>query len=339
MTDVLRHMVRRDVVVIGGSAGAHAALRKLLARLPRDLPAAVLVVTHLGPESPSTLAQTLNKDCVLPITTATDGERALPGHVYVAVPDRHLIVVAEGVLRLTAGPRENRVRPAVDTLFRSAARWYGPRVTGVVLSGTLDDGAAGLSAITQHGGVALVQDPKDARFPGMPTAALTAVPTAVTAPAAELARLVGDMAGQPVDDIGAPQDGLIWETDMIAGSCTHGAVPGRPIGLGCPECGGGMYEIRTGQAVHYACHVGHSYSPQTFIAASDDGIEAALWTAISAMQEKATMLLTLAASAESTGRQQAGRSYRDEADRVRHDAEMIHKRLLTRRPSAGQRPQ
>lgn len=321
-------MQRRDLIAIGGSAGAHTALRKLLARLPADLPAAVLVVTHLAPEARSALAQILTKDGALPVAAATDGEQAKPGHVYVAVPDRHLLIGADDRLRLTAGPRENRVRPAVDSLFRAAARWCGPRVIGAVLSGSLDDGAAGLAAIAQRGGTALVQDPGEALFPGMPTAALAAVPSAVAAPAADLARLIGELAGQPVDDSAAPDDALIWETDMIANGHAGGDTPGKPIGLGCPECGGGMYEIRTGRAAHYACHVGHSWSPQSFVAAKDNGIEEALWTAVSAMQEKVTILLSLAANAENAGERETGRDYRDRADRVRRDAERIRRHIL-----------
>ncbi|GAA4605648.1 two-component system chemotaxis response regulator CheB [Actinoplanes octamycinicus] len=331
-------MERRDVIVMGGSAGAHAALRTLLARLPTDLPAKVLVVTHLAPGARSTLAQMLSKDCALPVSAAVDGEPARNGHVYVAVPDRHLIIDDDSILRLTAGPRENRARPAADALFRAAARWCGPRVAGVVLSGSLDDGAAGLAAIAQHGGAALVQDPDEARFPGMPAAALSAVPSAVTAPAAGLARLIAEMAGRPVGDAGQPDPALVWETDMIAEGHTEGAVPSKPIALSCPDCGGGMYEIRTGQAVHYACHVGHSWSPQTFVAATDHSIETALWTAVSAMQEKVTMLRNLAANAERAGDEQACHTYRDESDRVGRDAELIRTTILDNESAADQRP-
>ncbi|MFC7533289.1 chemotaxis protein CheB [Actinoplanes sp. GCM10030250] len=314
-------MSRRDVVVIGGSAGVHAALRKLLSRLPADLPAAVLVVTHLPPGARSTLAETLAKDSVLPVVTATDGERLRAGRVYVAVPDRHLVIGANDVLRLSTGPRENRARPAVDALFRAAARWCGPRVVGVVLSGSLDDGAAGLAAVAAHGGAALVQDPVEARFAGMPQAALVAVPSAVAAPAAELARLIALRAGQQVDDAEEPDEALIWETDMVADGRTDAGHPQRPAALGCPECGGGMYEVRTGAAVHYVCHVGHSWSPQAFIAASDDGIEEALWTAISAMEEKATVLRDQAARV-------GGIEYEAELERVRRSITVLRGQLV-----------
>ncbi|GIF14995.1 chemotaxis protein CheB [Actinoplanes teichomyceticus] len=321
-------MARRDLIVIGGSAGAHAALQKLLARLPVDLPAAVLIVTHLAPGARSALADVLAKQSVLPVAAAADGETARPGRVYVAVPDHHLVLGAGDVLRLSAGPRQNRVRPAVDALFRAAARWGGARVAGVVLSGSLDDGAAGLAAVVQQGGAALVQDPEEARFPGMPRAALAAVPSAVVAPAGQLGKLLTELAGRPVGAGGPPDEDLIWETDMAAEGRTAVGLPQRPVALGCPDCRGGMYEVRTGRAVHYVCHVGHSWSPESFVVASDDGIEQALWTAVSAMQEKVTMLGELAVGAERAGDRDRCEGYRTEADRVRRDAALVQHRML-----------
>jgi two-component system chemotaxis response regulator CheB len=325
-------MVRRDMVVIGGSAGAHKALEQLLTRLPADLPAAVLVVLHLAPGATSSLADMLAKSCALPVRTAVDGRPAERGNVYVAVPDRHLAIDENDVLRLTAGPRENRVRPAVDALFRSAARWCGSRVAGVVLSGSLDDGAAGLAAIAERGGTTLVQDPAGARFPGMPKAALAAVPDATVAPAGELGALIADLAGRQVAVNGKPNDALIWETDMITDGDSGARDKGQPVGLGCPDCGGGMFAIRTGRAVHYVCHVGHSFSPQTLLAAKDDNIEEALWTAISAAQEKAMILSDLAARAEQSGDAQAHRAHLAEAERVARAAERLRTQL---EPSHG----
>lgn len=321
-------MARRDLIVVGGSAGAHTALRKMLARLPADLPAAVVVVTHLAPGARSVLADMLARDSTLPVAPATDGAPLRLGHVHVAVPNRHLVIGAGDVLRLTAGPRDNGARPAVDPLFHAAARWAGPRVIGVVLSGSLDDGAAGLATVTARGGAALVQDPGDARFPGMPRAALAAVPSAVVAPTAELAKVITEWVGRPVPDAGPAGEALIWETDMIADGRSDARYPGRPVALGCPECGGGMYESRTGDAVHYVCHAGHAWSPQAFVAARDDGVEEALWTAISAMQEKITMLGEMAAQAERTGNEPGARAYRAEAGRVGRAVEVVREHAL-----------
>jgi two-component system chemotaxis response regulator CheB len=288
------NVARRDVVVVGGSAGGLAALQKVVARMPVDLPASVLVVMHLTPTAPSRLADLLDKTGPLPAQPAVAGEHLRPGRIYTAVPDRHLLVSAGGTVQLSLGPRENRVRPAVDALFRSAARWCGPRAIGVVLSGALDDGAAGLAAIQQRGGLPLVQRPDDARFEGMPSAALQAVPGATAATAAGLGRLIAEAAGAPAASASPDDEGLIWETDVTEHGRSQLPHPGQPAGLACPECGGGLFSVRTGNALHYVCHTGHSYSPQTLIAARDVDLEAALWTAVSALQEKVVVLRQLA---------------------------------------------
>jgi two-component system chemotaxis response regulator CheB len=322
--------LRRDIVAIGASAGGLQALRQLVAYLPADLPAAVLVSTHLAPTVPSNVAAILGKAGQLPAVAATDGMPIVPGRIYAAVPDRHLIVDAEDVLRLGRGPRENRVRPAVDALFRSAARWCGPRVTGVVLSGSLDDGAAGLAAIVDCGGAALVQEPRDAMFDGMPRAALRAVPGATALPAAQLARKIIEWAGRPVRPTAdGPKEALIWETDMIREARSELPQGGAPVGLGCPECGGGMNAVTTGNSVHYVCHAGHSYSPETFVAARQEGIEAALWTALSAMQEKATVLRELGDRAARAGDEPAHRRHHDAAAEVGRAADLLREHLFS----------
>ncbi|MEU4560442.1 chemotaxis protein CheB [Actinoplanes sp. NPDC023936] len=320
-------MMHRDVIVIGGSAGSHKPLAQALARLPPDLPAVVLVALHVGPGSRATLADSLAASCALPVLSAADGARLEPGRVHVAVPDRHLIVDEGDVLRLSDGPRQNRVRPAVDALFRSAARWCGPRVLGVVLSGSLDDGAAGLAAITADGGIGLVQDPADARFPGMPTAALRVVPDAMTVPATDLGDTIAKIAGEPIIAEGRPPEPLIWETDMIAYGASDTADRGQPIALGCPECTGGMYVVRTGRAAHYVCHVGHSYSPESLLAVRDDSIEEAVWTAVSALEEKVMILEELVGQAKAAGDALAARAHRAEAERAGRAAAVLREHV------------
>lgn len=306
-------MTRRDVVVIGGSAGSHKPLAQTLARLPSDLPAVVLVVVHVAPAARPTLAGTLARSCALPVRPAVDGARLDPGSVHVAVPDRHLLVDDCAVLRLSDGPRQNLVRPAVDALFRSAARWCGPRMVGVILSGSLDDGAAGLAAVASGGGVALVQDPAEARFPGMPTAALRVVPDAATLAGSDLGEAVAETAGKPVTVRGRPPDPLIWETDLLAYGTSETPDHGQPVALGCPECRGGMHVVRTGLADHYVCHVGHSFSPQSLLAIREDNIEQAVWTAVSALRDKAVLLEQLAELARAAGDTTAAERYRAEA--------------------------
>jgi len=270
--------------------------------LPPDLQAGVLVATHLAPHAPNRLAKYLANAGSLPAVPAADRQRMQAGTLYTAVPDRHLLLSDHDLLRLTRGPRENRVRPAVDALFRSAARWCGPRVIGVVLSGSLDDGAAGLAAIVERGGTVLVQQPDEAKFPGMPRAALRAVPDAAALSATQIARAITQLAGTSVSPLDTePSEDLIWETDMIENVYSSTGPPGQPMALGCPECSGGMSVMETGKAVHYVCHTGHSYSPETFVAARDDNIETALWTALSSLEEQSVVLEDMAARADQAG--------------------------------------
>jgi two-component system chemotaxis response regulator CheB len=200
----------------------------------------------------------------------------------------------------------------------------------VVLSGSLDDGTAGLAAIVESDGVGLVQRPQDAMFDGMPRAALAAVPSAVALPAAQLARKITELAGRPVQPSDRePSEALIWETDMIRDARSKLVHMGQPVGLGCPECGGGMSTMTTGRAMHYVCHAGHSYSPETFLAARDDGIESAVWTALSAMQEKLIVLEQLAASAARAGQNEEHRRHHAAAEHVSRAADLLRRQLLT----------
>ncbi|WP_433299224.1 chemotaxis protein CheB [Actinoplanes sp. CA-030573] len=328
--------MRRDVVVIGGSAGSHRPLAQTLAQLPADLPATVLVALHVAPGARAGLADSLASSCALPVRAAVDDTRLEPGCVHVAVPDRHLIVDEGDVMRLSGAPRQNRVRPAVDALFRSAARWCGPRVIGMVLSGSLDDGAAGLAAIAAAGGIALVQDPAEARFPSMPEAALRVVPDAVTASAVDLGDSIAETAGKPVTAEIRPPDPLIWETDMIAYGASSTPDRGQPVALGCPECTGGMYLVRTGLAAHYVCHIGHSYSPQSLLAIRDDRIEEAIWTAVSALQEKAMVIEELVRQSTTANDAAAAQGYRAEAERANRAASVLREHAVKR--SGGGRP-
>ncbi len=211
-------MAQRDVVVVGASAGGVEALQTLVAGLPPDLPASVLAVLHLPPGCSSALVRILDRSGPLPAEPATDGRHLERGRVYVAPPDHHLLI-RDGHLSLSSGPPECGHRPAIDPLFRSAALTHGSRTVGVVLSGTLDDGASGLAAIARHGGAAVVQDPRDARYAGMPMAALATVPDAVIAPVAELAGVVtGLVRDGPIRT--APNATCMTSTDTSAEALT-----------------------------------------------------------------------------------------------------------------------
>jgi two-component system chemotaxis response regulator CheB len=299
-----RGVHHRDLVVLGASAGGVEALRDAIAGLPADLPATVLVVLHMPAHADSALAAILDRCGPLPARSARHGEPLLPGQVHVAVPDHHMLV-KDGHILLSRAAKQNRARPAVDALFRSAARWRGARTVAAVLSGSLDDGAAGLAAVDAVGGACLVQDPADALFPGMPRAALTVVPDAVACPAGALGEHIRTLVTERlvVSAAPSPDPDLIAETDMAENLPRPGPqeLPGQPVPVSCPDCTGGMNIVRTGAAVHYACHVGHVWSPQTLIAAQQDKIEQALWTAVSMLEEQANIHDDLARRAASNG--------------------------------------
>src|SRR3954454_1426348 len=251
------------LVVIGASAGGLDVLQQLVRGFPPDLPAAVLVVVHLQPGPDSALPKVLARSGPMPALHPRNGDPLRAGQIVVAPPDHHLLV-HDSKVRLSRGPRENRQRPAIDTLFRSAAAAYGPGVVAVVLSGALDDGAVGAAAIAAQDGAVLVQDPDEARVTGMPRATLAAVRRARALPAAALGPAVADLVRRPPAGHGgvhAQQEGRV----AMEQRPTATSQLGTPAALGCPECQGGMFEAAREGTVTYTCHVGHAWSAQTLL--------------------------------------------------------------------------
>ena len=201
----------KQIVVLGASAGGIEALRTIVAMLPPDFPAPICVVVHTAPQAPAVLDEILSRAGALAATNATSGEHALPGHIYVAPPDCHLLI-EPGTLRVTKGPKENGFRPAIDPLFRSAAQVYGPGAIGVVLSGSLDDGTSGLWTIKRLGGMAIVQDPDEAMFPGMVESAIAHVPVDHVVRLAQLAPLIVGLTTPAVE--AAPQPTVPEQVDV-----------------------------------------------------------------------------------------------------------------------------
>jgi len=294
-----------DVVVVGASAGGIEALTNLVRHLPSDLPAAVFVVVHIPPTVTSVLPQILQRAGRLPAAHAADDQPIERGRLYVAPPDHHLLL-RHGRVRLSRGPKENGHRPAVDTLFRSAAIAYGPRVIGVVLSGSLDDGAAGLVAIKQRGGVALVQDPDEALFPSMPRAALENVDVDAALPVSDLADRIASCVGEPPPEGEPPMDeamrveSAMAEVDSAAYD-DEAEHPGQPSVFGCPDCGGVLWELRDGEVLRFRCRVGHAYSADSLLAEQAEQIEGALWAALRALDEERSLAERLARRAEERG--------------------------------------
>jgi two-component system chemotaxis response regulator CheB len=318
--------MRRDVVVIGASAGGVEALRELAGSLPGDFPAAVLAVVHFPPHATSMLPQILGRRGPLPAVHAHDGMDIRPGTIYLAPPDRHLLV-HQGRLRLTRGPRENGHRPAADALFRSAAREYGARLMAVVLSGTLDDGTAGMATVRRHGGVTVAQHPDDALFSGMPRTAIEAGVVDHVVPVAELAPLLARLARTPPREEPTVSDPLddfeAALAEMRPGAIFPGEPPGTPAGLTCPECLGSLYEIHDGELVRYRCRVGHGYGNDTLLAEQGDKVERALWTALQVLNERAALARRTAERMEARGSAGVAARFRAVAADAEQQSEVV----------------
>lgn len=295
----------RALVVVGASAGGVEALRAMVHGFPGDLDAAVLVVLHIPPGAPSALAKILARSGPLPSVSARDGELIKPGCVYVAPADRHMLV-RDGQIALSRGPAENGHRPAVDPLFRSAARHYGARVIGVILSGSRDDGTAGLAAIVERGGIPIVQDPDTALHRSMPCAAMEHLKIENVLHPGRIGRLVAELVARepqlaqqlPVAEPVAepPTDELLAAETAIAelAAVTADRLQGRPTGLSCPSCHGTMVELDGAPSPRYRCRVGHAWSPDSLLAAQSDAVDSALWTALRALEEQGSLSRQLA---------------------------------------------
>ncbi|MFI5915825.1 chemotaxis protein CheB [Dactylosporangium sp. NPDC051541] len=310
------------MISIGGSAGAVEALQYLVAGLPADLDAAVLVTVHITATARSALPQILTRAGPLPATHARNGASIAPGSILVAPPDRHLLL-HEGRVRLSAGPKVNRHRPSVDVMLASAARWAGPDLISVVLSGALDDGAVGAALTARAGGRVMVQ--RDARFPGMPAAAQAAVPAATAIPLAELApALCAAIRPRPAAATrpGAGPEGVSMSMADSDDPLFLSADESRLTRLVCPDCSGSLAQVDLPAISYYRCHVGHQWSPQHLAAAQAETVEAKLWTAVAALEEQAAFLRHLAGGRHPATAGEAT-EHREAADRAAELARLI----------------
>jgi two-component system chemotaxis response regulator CheB len=341
---------RGDLVVIGASAGGVQTLSRVVAGLPPDLPAAICIVLHVSPESPSALASILRRAGRLPCRAAQDGDELEAGQILVAPPDRHM-VIEDGHVRLTVGPRENGHRPAVDVLFRSAAAAGDGRVIGVVMSGTRDDGTAGLAVIKSSGGRAIVQDPGDALYAGMPASALEHVVVDEVVPVDGLANAIAAMvSGSPPPKPSGGQEPAaahnpghnpgpsgMADDPAIGARAPSDPEPSPGLSMVCPECGGVLRERSEAGTMQWECRVGHRFSPQSLVDAQADGVEAALWAAVRALEDRMSLLNRLAQRAEDQGQARSARSFRRRADHASSQARLVRDVLSRAATTALQR--
>ncbi|HEX7151686.1 MAG TPA: chemotaxis protein CheB [Thermoanaerobaculia bacterium] len=321
------------IVVIGASAGGVEALSQVIGALPSDFPAAICIVLHIPAESPSLLSMILDRRSALHVKDGEDGDALRPGTAYVAPPDHHLVVGRDGTLRATRGPRENRHRPALDPLFRSAARAYGSRAIGVVLTGNLDDGTAGLMAIKQQGGFTIVQDPADAMFPDMPRNALEHTNPNVVAPLDQIAAAIMTAVHEKPKIPGLqPADTRRLDIETLMAEMDHDAMheddrPGVPSPWSCPDCGGVMWQIDEDQYSRFRCRVGHAYSPESILGAQADQFEEAMWTAMKTLEESARLAQRLSRSEGLRGHEWMARRFADREREARERVEIIRQVL------------
>lgn len=321
--DALLNARRRNIIVIGASAGGIDALRMLFSALPADASASYFVVLHLSPHHSSQLDRILQVMTAMPVMFATDGQRIMPDTVYVAAPDRHLMIEHE-CIRITRGPKESRARPAIDVLFRSAALSFGRRVVGVVLSGSLDDGTAGLWQIKDRDGLAFVQDPDEAPYRSMPDSAIEHVDVDYVGRIEDLALQIAQAVAAELPRLPAaePKPGLQLENAIARGERDmHAGVMdlGKPSKYTCPECGGVLAQIEEGRVVRFRCHTGHAYSFRSLLAEVNGTVDGTLWATIRAIEERILILQHLAALAGQAGRH-------DEAARLLGKAEESEER-------------
>ncbi|WP_457797827.1 chemotaxis protein CheB [Methylocystis sp. S23] len=324
-------MQHPDIVAIGASAGGIEALITVVGGLPADFPASVLIAQHLSPASPGMLPQILSQAGPLPASSPEDGEALAPARIYVAPPNRHLLVETKGRLRLSRGPRENRARPAVDPLFRSAALAFGTRVIGVVLTGYLDDGTAGLQAIKLCGGAAIVQDPKEAAAPAMPLSALQNVNVDFCLPLVKIGPQLIRMTAAAAPERPNPEKALgNLATEVAIAAGRPPAIErimqiGQPSNFTCPDCHGALMRLPGGDPIRFRCHTGHAFTAQALLAGLAEKAEDALWNAVRTLQEEGMLKRHMASHAQDNGEAAVARELLNDADEALAAAEQIRR--------------
>lgn len=324
----------RGVVAVGASAGGVEALTQLAAGLPTDLPYAIMVVLHVPRNAPSVLAQIIDRSGPLPAVTAEDDAKLEAGHIYVAAPNRHLLVVDHRVV-LAQGPTENRYRPAINALFRSVALAYGPHAIGMLLSGVLDDGVLGVAAIRSRGGTTIAQDPEDALFPAMPLNAIQAGVVDHQVTAAEAGALLAKLADrqieeQPMD----PDPAMELENTISMGprffTEFDAEALGPPSGYTCPDCNGSLLSVSEN---NFRCRVGHAWTGDALLTARDNEVEGALWVALRSLHEKAKLSRRFA---DDSGPGTMSRRYHELAEEAERAIAILGRHVTAAAPDPGQ---
>jgi two-component system chemotaxis response regulator CheB len=327
-------MDKHNIVVIGASAGGVYALKEIVAELPADFQATIFIVQHVSADAPSYLPDILNYGGKLKAYHAVDGDVIRPGTIYVAPPDHHMLVEKDRIL-VKKGPKENRFRPSIDALFRSAAYTFGPRVIGVILTGLLNDGTSGMWSVKRLGGISVIQKPEEALYPSMPESVRENVEVDFTVSIAQLTSLLTELTRQKVADKPAltPHEDYLMATEIkLAQEKPNKAMDifnqGTLTPLTCPECHGSLVSIQEGGLVRYRCHTGHGFSSGSLIEGVSHSVEDSLWSAIRSLEELVMLLDKTAEGLESKGNTDIARSYRERSEKARERIEKIRPLLF-----------
>ena len=328
-------MPEHDIIVIGTSAGGLKALGVILGALPADIDAVLFIVQHLAADKPSILPKILTDVSSFPASHPVDGEKIRKGQIYVAPPDHHLLV-NQDFIRVVRGPQENRFRPAIDALFRSAARAYGSRVVGVVLTGYLDDGTVGLQAVKKRGGVAIVQDPQEAEYPSMAKSALRYVKVDYCVPLLEIPDLLVRLSTEPANNEEAypMTEEIELESKIAEQQLNTKEFLEKVESIGtrttytCPECNGSIWQIGKEEPLRFRCHTGHSFTADVFLAEQTQNLENALWSAARIMEEKVAFLRQMSERMKAIDLQSAATEYADHADSLDKEVSVVRGIIL-----------
>lgn len=329
-------MANRDRIVIGASAGGVQALSALVENLPPDLPAAVFIVLHIPAQAPSLLPAILSRNARVPVAHAINGEEITRGRVYVAPPDHHLLLENDHV-KLVHGPKENLHRPSIDAMFRSAARSAGPRVIGVVLTGARDDGRVGMKAIKGRGGIAIVQDPREAPFPSMPLSVMQDITVDYSLPLREIPPLLSRLSRETAEEEGrypvsdeVEIEARIAEQEMESSELIASVEKlGKISKLTCPDCHGALWEIKDENMLRYRCHVGHAYSAESLNEGQSQMLDVALWSAVRALEEQMILAKRIVERARQANNFRAMATFERRAHEAEVHSAMIRQLLLT----------
>ena len=323
-------MAKRNIIVIGASAGGVYALKELVSRLPADFNATILVVVHISPHSPSYLPDILNYAGPLKAVHPKDGELIQPGHIYVAPPDHHMLVEYDQLI-VKKGPKENRFRPSIDALFRSAAYTYGPRVIGIVLTGMLDDGTSGMWSVKRLDGVCIVQQPEEAMYASMPNNVLEYVEVDYVVPINKMALLLSDLITESVPEKAELQpeelDRMEKEVNIAAqdNAFDMGILElGELTPLTCPECNGALISIKEGKLIRFRCHTGHAYTASSLLAETTKVVEESFWKAIRALEETVLLLEQSSQHFAEGGNKEAAEEFLQKSRETREKARQAH---------------